>query len=48
MGIHPSLPDRTYLLAYDLSKDKLAEEAWLGYLVRGAALAQLLAGGPVQ
>jgi hypothetical protein len=27
MGIHPSLPDRTYLLAYDLSKDKLTEKA---------------------
>jgi hypothetical protein len=42
---HRPLPDRMLLLAYDLHKDRLTEKAWLDYLVRAAALAQLLAGG---
>jgi len=39
------LPARMYLLAYDLDKDKPSGRAWLDYLVQGAALTELLAGG---
>jgi Golgi phosphoprotein 3 (GPP34) len=38
-------PANMYLLAYDLQKDRLSQRAWLDYLVRGAALAELLAEG---
>jgi hypothetical protein len=38
-------PASMYLLAYDLQKDRLSQRAWLDYLVRGAALGELLAGG---
>jgi hypothetical protein len=34
-----------YLLAYDLGKDKPSGRAWLGHLVQGAALTELLAEG---
>jgi hypothetical protein len=38
-------PARAYLLAYDLPTGQLTDKAWLDYVVQGAALAQLLAGG---
>ncbi len=40
-----TLPARMYLLAYDLGSDGPSDKAWLDYVVRGAALAQLLADG---
>jgi hypothetical protein len=36
MNIELTLPAKIYLLAYDLRKDRLSEEAWLDYLVRGS------------
>ncbi len=37
---------RMYLLARDLDTGKLVDRDWLDYLVRGAALIDLLAGRP--
>lgn len=45
MSAESTLPARMYLLAYDLTKDKPSDKSWLDYVVRGAALAQLLAEG---
>jgi Golgi phosphoprotein 3 (GPP34) len=45
MDIVRALPARMYLLAYDLDSDGPGDTAWLDYVVRGAALAQLLAEG---
>jgi Golgi phosphoprotein 3 (GPP34) len=45
MNLAQTLPARAYLLAYDLHKQRLTDKAWLDYVVQGAALAQLLAGG---
>jgi hypothetical protein len=45
MHVDMTLPARAYLVAYDLSREKLTERAWLDYVVQGAALAQLLADG---
>jgi hypothetical protein len=42
-----SLAGRTYLLAFDRDRDRLANRTWLGYALRGAALAELVAAGRV-
>ncbi|MFG1706359.1 GPP34 family phosphoprotein [Nonomuraea sp. M3C6] len=40
-----SLPRSAFLLAFDLRKEKLANRRELGYLLRAAALAELMMGG---
>jgi len=42
-----SLPAELFLLAYDPRKGKLTQRAHLGYLLRAAALAELLLGGQI-
>jgi hypothetical protein len=37
-----TLPERMYLLAYDLRKDKPADKAWLDFVVRVADLTRLI------
>jgi hypothetical protein len=45
MNTTQTLPAATYLLAYDTTKKDLAKKAWLEYLIRGAALGELILGG---
>lgn len=40
-----SLPGRTYLLAFDRDRDRMANRQWLAYALRAAALAELVIGG---
>ncbi|MFC4008109.1 GPP34 family phosphoprotein [Nonomuraea purpurea] len=42
-----SLPRSIFLLAFDLRKERLANRGELGYLLRAAALAELMIGGNV-
>jgi hypothetical protein len=40
-----SLPLEIYLLAIDPARDKLTNRSWIGYLVQGGAVTELLLGG---
>jgi hypothetical protein len=42
-----TLPERTYLLAYDRDRDRMGRCRWLAYAVRAAALADLTATGHI-
>jgi len=45
VDVPPTLPAQVYLLAYDPVRGRLTASGHLGYVLRGAALAELLAGG---
>ncbi|MEV1168177.1 GPP34 family phosphoprotein [Nonomuraea sp. NPDC049784] len=47
MKLDESLPRSAFLLAFDLRKEKLSNRGELGYLLRAAALAELVMGGNV-
>ena len=40
-------PEKVYLAAFDLQRDRLSERRWVDYLVQGAALADLLLDGAI-
>jgi Golgi phosphoprotein 3 (GPP34) len=47
MQLPESLPARVYLAAYDAERNRLTGRSWLGYALRGAALADLLLSGHI-
>ncbi|GAA1254564.1 hypothetical protein GCM10009677_00370 [Sphaerisporangium rubeum] len=47
MDLPESLPERLYLLAYDIDKRRLTSRPRLGYLMRAAILAELLIQGHI-